>query len=63
MNLKMFGDMLNQPKKMTTVEVNATVEEFLDKLMIQEIEMGIKMLKNEKSCGIDEILPECLKKE
>jgi hypothetical protein len=58
----MFEEMLNQPGNGATVEVNATVEELLDK-PIQEIKRGIEMLKKEKATGINEVVSECLKKE
>jgi len=58
----MFEEMLIQPENITTVEVNATVEELLDKPTVQEIERGIEMLKNGKAPGIDEVVSECLKK-
>jgi len=59
---KMFEEMLNQQENRTTIEVNVTAEELLDKPTIQEIEMGLEMLKNGKAPGIDEVVPECLKK-
>jgi len=58
----MFEEMLNQQENRTTIEVNVTAEELLDKPTIQEIEMGLEMLKNGKAPGIDEAVPECLKK-
>lgn len=58
----MFEEMLNQLENITTVEVNVTVEELLDKPTIQEIERGIEMLKNGKAPMIDEVVSECLKK-
>lgn len=53
--------MLNQQEIRTTVDVNVTAEELLDKPTIQEIEIGLEMLKNGKAPGSDEIVPECLK--
>lgn len=54
--------MLNQQENWTTIEVNVTAEELLDKPTIQEIEIGLEMLKNGKAPGIDEVVPGCLKK-
>lgn len=57
---RIFEEMLNQQENRTTIEVNVTAEELLDKPTIQEIKMGLEMLKNGKAPGIDEVVPECL---
>lgn len=44
----MFEEMLNQQENRNTIEVNVTAEEQLDKPTIQEIEMGLEMLKKWK---------------
>jgi len=50
----MFGEISNQPGNRTTIKVNVTAKELLDKSTIQKIEM----LKNGKAPRIDEVVPE-----